>query len=198
MAAPARAKNISILTSTLPEMTVVWDDRPNGGDALYTARKAWLAPSSEEETHRLVLQDDVILCKGFRAIVDKIINAQPNLPITLLSLYGFPVKTQTSPYYYTSYLHGPGIILPKKYIKPCFDWIDTQTDERLLPHDDLLITEYFRTHHIPMLTVFPNIIQHPDNDTLLPYSYDWKRTSHWFEEEPVANWEAKEIQKRRR
>jgi hypothetical protein len=102
---------------------------------------------------------------------------------------------QTSPYYRTNYLHGPGIILPRKFIKPCFDWIDTQTNEKLLPHDDLMITEYFRTHHIPMLTVFPNIIQHPDDDTLLPYSYSWKRISPWFKEEPAANWETKEIQK---
>jgi len=195
MATPARAKNVTFLTSQIPEMNVVWDDRPNGGDAMYTARKAWLAPFQEDETHRLVLQDDVILCRNFKSIINKIIEAQPEYPITLLSFYNNPVKFQTSPYYRTNHLHGPGIILPRKFIKPCFDWIDTQTNEVLLPHDDLMITEYFRSHHIPMLTVFPNIIQHPDNDTLLPYTYSWKRTTPWFEEEPIANWETKEIQK---
>ena len=195
MAMPARAQNVNILISQLPEVTVVWDDRPNGGDAMYTARKAWLAPFKENETHRLTLQDDVILCNNFKQIVNKIIEAQQDLPITLLSFYDTPVKVQTSPYYRTNYLHGPGIILPRKFIKPCFDWIDTQTNEKLLPHDDLMITEYFRTHHIPMLTVFPNIIQHPDDDTLLPYSYRWKRIRPGFKEEPVATWGTKEIQK---
>ena len=43
------------------EEIVVWDDREDGGDAIYTAEKAWRSPLSPGITHRVVIQDDVIV-----------------------------------------------------------------------------------------------------------------------------------------
>jgi hypothetical protein len=41
--------------------TVIYDDRPNGGGPLYTCRKCWEAPIPDGVTHRIVLQDDLLI-----------------------------------------------------------------------------------------------------------------------------------------
>ena len=48
----------------LSDSDIFLDDRPNGGHALYTARKTWELPFNDDTTHRCVLQDDLEVCDG--------------------------------------------------------------------------------------------------------------------------------------
>ena len=197
MASPKRADNIKKLVNKLGigEEQVTWDDRNGGGDAMYTARKAWLHPMPEEATHRLVLQDDVDVCAGFVDIVNKIISPHPQRGIALrnfLQPSNYPNYNNT-PYYRIYNMAGCAIIMPKEVIKPCIKWCDESTDEILKPHDDLMISKYCREKNIMMITVLPCIVQHFDNDTLLGKTYNWKRTSLNYDSFGRGDWTNKSI-----
>jgi hypothetical protein len=57
MAHPSRKDNIKQIQQqlNLSDDSIFWDDRENGGDAMYTAKKAWSSPIPEGCTHRLVI-----------------------------------------------------------------------------------------------------------------------------------------------
>lgn len=187
-----RDKNISKLVSDLhlPKENVVYDDRPSGGDAMYTARKAWLSEPNYPFTHRLVLQDDVEVCENFLLIINTIVRAHPNRVISLINFMtpvNYPNHKNT-PYYKVNFIPGCGIIMPKWVIKPCMQWCKESTNELLKPHDGLMISKYCREHSVTMITTIPNIIQHYDNDTLLHQTYTWKRISKTYSPTPQADW----------
>lgn len=197
MASPKRAENVQKLLSKLglTSDSVTWDDRPNGGDAMYTAKKTWLHSLPERATHRLVLQDDVDVCGNLKDVVERIIKAQPNKVISLINFLhplNYP-NAYNSPYYTVHTFAGCAIIMPSQIIKPCMKWCDESDNEVLKPHDDLMISEYCQIHGVPMLTVLPCIVQHPDKDSLLSQTYDWKRTSDLYDEKANGDWDNKEI-----
>ncbi len=196
MACQRRSKNVECLLSQLhlSEDAVTWDDRPNGGDAMYTARKAWLHPLPVDATHRVVLQDDVTVCDGFTAIVTAIAQAHPDCAVSGINfLRPFDYRRYATPYHKAVAMSGCMIMLPTRIIIPCMDWCNALTDSEVKPHDDLCISMYCETHSITMLTTYPNIVQHPDDDTLLPYKYNWVRTSHFFDPHAQADWGNEEI-----
>lgn len=197
MASEKRAENVQKLLDKLelPDAAVTWDDRPEGGDAMYTARKAWLHPMEEGITHRLILQDDIDVCENFREIVDRIVKTHPERVLSLINFLqpkNFPNYNNT-PYYRVYTIPGCAILMPKEIIEPCVQWCDESTDETLKPHDDLMISKYCREHNVMMVTVLPCIVQHPDDDSLLGHRHDWKRTSKYYDEKGQADWKNRSI-----
>lgn len=167
MAHPSRKEMVLNLLEQL-DMTgdiVIWDDRENGGDAIYTAEKAWRSPlSSLDVTHRVVLQDDVIVSQNFLKICNDIINTVPNAPISLYNTFidTSPIyKARKCCYFRTYMMGGPGILMPVKYINPCWDWINKQRGtDTYCKCDDTMITRYMNTHNIIAYTTIPSIVQH--------------------------------------
>ena len=161
MAHPSRRDNVLKILQQLDmdESIVVYDDREHGGDALYTAKKVWSIPMDIEKTHRLVLQDDILLCDNFLEIVNTIINTMPNKVISLFNMLPSElVKNKQCCYkkYYT--LSGVAIIMPKIYIQNCWKWIDMHCGNNT--NDDLMIARYCEEHCIDMFTTVPAIVQH--------------------------------------
>lgn len=56
----------------LPAGDIIYDERQGGGYAFPMLKKAWLDPYADEETHRVVLNDDLELCNNFREICEQI------------------------------------------------------------------------------------------------------------------------------
>jgi hypothetical protein len=189
MAHPSRRDNVLKICKQLnmDESIVVYDDRENGGDALYTARKAWLAPIKEGITHRLVLQDDVLLCDNFTNIVSDIINTLKEKVITLFNL--IPVDlTKNKKCCYRKYevLSGAAIIMPVLYIQDCWNWIDKHCDD--CKHDDLMIAKYCKSHYIDMFTTIPCVVQHlgdTEYSSLLDVEYPGVRISTTYVQHPT-------------
>lgn len=67
-------------------------------------------------------------------------------------------------------------------------YIDEFSDNELKKIDDYMISKYCFENNITMLTVLPTIIQHPDEDSLLPVAYSWKRTSKNYDELGRGDW----------
>lgn len=178
----------------LSEDIVSYDDRPNGGACLYTARKAWLSPVEDEITHRIVLADDAYVCNGFEGICDQIINTHPDKVISCFpfdylhkSDYIDGLKT---PYVRTHLAAGMGIIMPVKYIDDCFRWI-----EKNLPSDypdDSAISLYCENHGIDIITTIPPTIQHIGDDSVLTPGLYVRRTEY-YTDDPVADWGCEDI-----
>ena len=196
MASPKRAERVKLLVEKLglSDSAVTWDDRPKGGGAMYTARKAWLFPIPDWATHRVVLNDDVLVCDNFLDIVEQIAVTHPDCAVGLCNFVGRTNYLDLStPYFRTRSMCGCGIMLPKSIIEPCMKYIDEFPDSELKKIDDYMISKYCFENKITMLTVLPTIIQHPDDDSLLSVTYSWKRTSKNYDELGRGDWLNRQI-----
>lgn len=185
MAVKARKKNVKALLKALKlnSDAVTWDDRPEGGDALYTARKAWLSPWPTGCTHRVVLADDARVCKGFMGIVNKLAETHPDDIFTLFHtselVEGGPVARVCS-----KMAFGVGMMLPRALIKPIFE-------HPIRPEDDMSVTFYAYQHGLQVLTPMPSIVQHLDEGSLLGNAGGIVSKS--FVDEPVMDWTKTDI-----
>ena len=185
MAHKSRADNVQKLLEalSLSEATVTWDDRKDGGDALYTARKAWFAPMPKGCTHRVVLADDAETCEGFREIVEILAANHPDDIYTLFQqnefIPGAPVANVCS-----KMVYGVGIMLPKYLIHPIFD-------EPIRSEDDMSVTFFAYARALRILTPMPSIVQHLQMPSLLGNAMGI--TSASYTRTPKQDWTSKEI-----
>lgn len=177
------------------EETVIYDDRPNGGGTLYTCRKCWEAPIPDGVTHRLVLQDDVLLCNDFIEIMNKIVNVHPEFIFTLYCpRLRFEDAVSGSPYIIIKGCNtwGPGNMMPVSYIKSIFDFVDAELGHDF-PFDDGIYSWWAQREKVYIASTIPSTIQHlcPTESTL-GYNNKSKVTKVWVGNDLSAvDWSAK-------
>lgn len=178
----------------LPEENIHYDDRPNGGMVIYTAKKAWLAPVPEGVTHRIALADDVDVCNGFLQIAERIAAARPN---DIISFFPYEFRDGNpdlegidTPYIQTMSLFGPAIMMPVQHIKPCFDWIEEQFHDNIA--DDEGIHAYARMMGIRVVTTVPSTVQHIGDESIVTPGMPIRRTVY-FSENVAADWDSKKL-----
>lgn len=168
---------------------VHYDDRPERGLMIYTAKKAWLAPVPDGITHRVALADDVEVCDGFLEICEQIVATHPDKIISLFP-YEFMqrnplIEGYDTPYFKCNILSGCAIIMPVQYIKPCFDYVKAVFDD--ICADDEGIQAYAEARGIGMLTTIPATIQHIGDDSIANVGCPIRRTVY-FQKNPIADW----------
>lgn len=157
----------------VPASNIVIDDRGpgGGGDAWYNAKRAWTAPTGEA-THRLVIQDDVIVCNGFVDICNQIIEQFPDAVFAFsCGAWIKPEMRKTdSPYVRLrgSCISAQAIIMPVKLIPDMIAWSD-DTFGPEYKHDDGRIGWYCAYHDIPTYTVIPSLVEHLQIDSVIPH-----------------------------
>lgn len=177
--------------------TVIYDDRPNGGGTLYTCRKCWEAPVPEGVTHRLVLQDDVLLCDNFVETMNRIVNAHPEFIFTLFCpRIRLENALPNSPYIIIKGCNtwGPGNMMPVSYIKPMFEFVDTELG-RDFPFDDGIYSWWAQREKVYIASTIPSTVQHlcPTQSTL-GYNNKNKITKVWTGPDlSGVNWSAKSV-----
>lgn len=183
---------------TLPEEHITWDDRPEGGDAMYTARKTWLHPMPEGATHRLVLQDDVIPCDGLLDICEAMIQTYPRV-VFALTTFCYSIYAQMdpeTPYFpVTTPFPACAILFPKEYIEPWLAWCEEGHYPDFRLHDSHMIRLWCMDTGIPVLSTVPQLVDHRDDETLLPYTYQVERRSQMFSRQPEGNWGNRRIKR---
>lgn len=194
MAHPSRKDNVLKLLDKLgfDESIVVYDDRENGGDSIYTSEKAWRQPIIDNKiTHRIVLQDDIDVCDNFLQTMSKIINDMPDICVSLYN--GIPIDVRISkidPYVKVNELCGVGIILPVKYIDDCWNWINSQSEENYCKCDDIMIHKYCKSQNIDVYTTIPLTVQHigdTEYKSLLDVEYSHTRISNLYSNKAYEN-----------
>lgn len=178
----------------LPDEHIHYDDRPDGGLCIYTAKKAWLAAVPAGVTHRIALADDTDVCDGFLEIAEQIAAAHPQAIISLLP-YQFMARNPEiegldTPYFLASVLWGPAIMMPVEYLQPCFDWIKDEFNDNIA--DDDGIERWARRQGIPILTTVPATVQHIGDDSILTPGMRVRRTDY-YSKNPTANWGSKKV-----
>lgn len=178
----------------LPDDYVHYDDRPNGGFMIYTAKKAWLAPIDDGVTHRVALADDVEVCCGFMDICKQIAETHPRHIISFFP-YEFmsrnpEIERLDTPYFKAHILSGCGIMMPVEYIKPCFDFIREKFNDEC--PDDFAIQTWAQDAGIPILTTVPALLQHIGDESIANKGCFIRRTVY-YDEYPEANWNSKKI-----
>lgn len=175
---------------------VHYDDRPERGLMMYTAKKAWLAPIPEGVTHRVALADDVEVCNGFWEICKRIAATHPD---AIVSLFPFEfmkpnpvIEGLDTPYLHCSILSGCAIIMPTKYIKPCFDYVKAVFNDNCA--DDEGIQAWADDVGIQILTTIPATVQHIGDDSIANKGCPIRRTCY-YDPNPVADWDNKNIVK---
>lgn len=155
-----------------PENIVLDDRGPNGGgSAWYNAKRAWSLPFGDA-THRMVIQDDVIVCNDFLSICSTIIEQFPDAAFAFSG--GAWIRTDMrktdSPYVRLkgSCISAQAIILPVQLIHDMIAWSDDifGTEYR---HDDGRIGWYLAYHNIPTYTVIPSLVEHLQIDSVIPH-----------------------------
>lgn len=159
MAHPSRRNHVLKILEWLgmDEDIVIYDDRQVSGDAIYNAERAWKSKFTKSVTHRLVLQDDVLLCDDFLTHVSEIIN---NVPDKLISLFNMQEDklNKIGVYFFANNISGCGIIMPIEHIKPCWEYI--HSCQNYINKDDVMISRYFYHNNIQGITTIPPLIQH--------------------------------------
>lgn len=168
---------------------VHYDDRPERGLMMYTAKKAWLAPIPNGVTHRVALADDVEVCDGFLEICEQIIETHPDAVVSLFP-YEFmkripAIENADTPYFKCNVLSGCAIIMPVKYIEPCFDYVKAVFDDNCA--DDEGIQAYAESRGLLMLTTVPATIQHIGDDSVA-FPGRFVRRTVYYDVAPKVDW----------
>lgn len=171
-----------------------YDDRPNGGFMIYTAKKAWLSAVPAGITHRVALADDVEVCDGFLNICEQIAAAHPNDIVSFFP-YEFMKKNAEiencdTPYFKAHILSGCGIMMPVEYIEPCFKYIKSRFNDECA--DDFAIQTWADANGIQILTTIPALIQHIGDISIANAGCFIRRTVY-YNEKPSASWASKKI-----
>jgi hypothetical protein len=189
MTHPSRSAWAEQLRSTCPELglVVVTDPDPTGPPAtLRTARLAWQSVS-DEATHHLVFQDDVIMCPGF---VERLVAAILGRPSDALSLFcewagrsanvvrlaaltGHCYAEAVEPY-----VPSPALVLPADVARGFVGWVDdnaTATDP-----DDVVMLRYLTAIGVRNLVTAPNLVDHDIVPSLMGNSSQGARRATWL------------------
>lgn len=174
MAHPSRRENVLKILSelNLDESIVAWDDREKLGDAMYTAKKAWLAPVPPGCTHRLVLQDDIEVCDNFLMLAD--IVAEQNKDC-IISFFHCEKYDTDEPYQDIKVMWGCGIMMPVDIMETVWNYIDYMGKHPNLfkEHDLLKDTNSIKiaatNNNIPIKNTVPSLVQHIGDTSLVGY-----------------------------
>jgi hypothetical protein len=181
MTHPAREDRARKLAESLPELNpaIIVDDTAPGTGNLGNALRAWAAVG-EDATHHLVLQDDVVPCENFTALVRKAIIARPEDAISLFCEWGSRSATLVRVAARNGwgwaravdmYTPSQGLVLPREAA------LAFSTIEDTGGADDLALANYLRGNGIDNVVTVPNLLEHDDRLSLTANGFQGPRLS---------------------
>lgn len=193
MAHPSRVENVRKICDVLDltDDAIFWDDREVGGDAMYTARKAWQSPIPENCTHRLVLQDDVEMCNDFLSILPSVAAKHPLSVVTFMHEGVIETDSRYHPHVFSV---GCAIMIPVKMLDDLWWFVDNRMEvyckprlEAILKRDTSCIRVWMRERHVDCYTTVPSLVQHIGDDSLV--GIDRRRVAPDFTmNPPLTGW----------
>jgi hypothetical protein len=185
---PSRAPIIPALVAALEAdpadrgiTEIVADPEPDGVANPWRTYRECLARTPADCTHRLVLQDDVLVCPGFTAAVRAAIAARPDRPLAFFvggqsyayaqAVYqaagrGEPWALLDS--HIANYTWVPVVALcwPASLALGCVPWADNRLADQPRTHgwraDDEIAGNYLHELGVPVLASVPSLVEHPD------------------------------------
>ena len=178
----------------LADDCIHYDDRPNGGIMIYTAKKAWLAPVQDGITHRVALADDVDVCDDFWNIAEQIAATRSD---DIISFFPYEFRDENpdlevldTPYVKTISLFGAAIMMPVKYIVPCFNYIKEHFDDNIADDDGIM--SWAMNNGIKIITTIPATVQHIGDESIITPGMKIRRTVY-YDKNASADWKSKKL-----
>lgn len=169
---PKRVELLAPLLASVPRAQVVADPDPTGYPSPWrTYRECLLQPI--QTTHRVVLQDDVEVCRNFEAVIEKVIAARPLNPVALfvggqprtaIEAMGHACAHEETFAEYPSdtWLAAVAVLWPTDVIEKIVAWVDKQRWPVEFRADDEILGRAARAYQIPLLATVPSLVEHPD------------------------------------
>ena len=185
-------------TLELTDQDIFYDESSETGNPYLPVKQTWLLPHAEGMTHRVVLNDDVQVCNGFKQIIEQMTQSHPDCAFSLFTMafdgdcYNDFISGLDSPYIRHDWsMWGCAILLPIGIVEECFNYIDAVFGEDTLESHGIL--SFLKHKQIPVLSTIPITVQHIGDDSLYDPSLPVRRSSR-FEENPTADWTSTQIE----
>ncbi|MGM9960947.1 MAG: hypothetical protein ACI32F_06530 [Allobaculum sp.] len=185
-------------TLGLTDQDIFYDDLAETGNPYLAVKQTWLFSHEEGVTHRVVLNDDVQVCNGFKQIIEQMAQSHPDCAFSLFTMafdsevYNDFINGLESPYIQHDWsMWGCAILLPIGIVEECFNYIDTVFGKDAIESYGNL--SFLRQREIPILSTIPVTVQHIGGDSLFDPILPVRRTTR-FEENPVANWASNKVE----
>ncbi|UNO39174.1 hypothetical protein [Streptomyces sp. MST-110588] len=174
---PSRKERIPGLVERCAPLAVdvVCDPRPTGPPSpLRTAKRAWAAVDARS-THHVVLQDDVLPCPQFAALLHEAVTSRPDCAIALYVNWNSPRNSylarraivaggswvRLSSREYTPTL---GLVLPARHAEELAAFLAGFPDSFV--DDDELVTRFCRERGIEVWAPLPTLLEHGGDQSL--------------------------------
>ena len=185
-------------TLGLTNQDIFYDESTEAGNPYLPVKQTWLLPHEDGVTHRVVLNDDVQVCSGFKQIIEQMAQSHPDCAFSLFTTafdgesYNNFIIGLESPYIHHDWsMWGCAILLPIGIVEECFNYIDAVFGEDALESHGIL--SYLKQKQIPVLSTIPVTVQHIGDDSLYDPSLPVRRTAR-FEENPTADWTSTKVE----
>lgn len=182
----------------LTDQDIFYDESAETGNPYLPVKQTWLLPHEEGVTHRVVLNDDVQVCNGFKQIIEQMTQSHPDCAFSLFTMafdgdcYNDFISGLDSPYIRHDWsMWGCAILLPIGIVEECFNYIEAVFGEDALESHGIL--SFLKHKQIPVLSTIPVTVQHIGDDSLYDPSLPVRRSS-LFEENPTADWTSTQIE----
>ena len=171
---PSRAELVKRLTREVPGTRLIEDT--GAGLNPWRGYRLCLEAIPLRVSHACILQDDVLVCKNFLPALERIADANPDIPVSLF-LSRQPKRTfnQASlKYGKTRYVlthpqdlvHVVAILWPVEKAREFLAWVD-ENPRRLMGRtfhsDDATVTRWMRMTRQAIRCTVPSIVEHPDD-----------------------------------
>lgn len=141
-------------------------------------------------THALILDDDVLLCDDCLSLVKKCCKNFPDAVFGFCTRHHFPFKEKDinekeSPYLKFEsriFFFGQAFLFPMKYLDDYAQFCKKNIPN--VPNSDRALIKFCKSRNIPVMTVYPSLVQHRYTaDSLLDHDTSRLQSLYWFGEE---------------
>ena len=156
----------------------------------HTARRAWEISRTMDETHLLVLSDDMLPCDNFCRLLNGALAARPTDIIAIFSMrQALPEARQAGLHWVRTSEGAWG----GSMVMPAALWHDLLVWERAnvqpgYPHDDSRIKLYAENHGLPIMLTAPALVQHLGAATSLLGFSNSRRVASWLADGSDIDW----------
>jgi len=129
---------------------------------LWECAKSCLLSAEPEETHLVIMQDDILFCKDFATTVNHLISLLPDEIITLFSNsehINLALKQNINWVKLKVWFMAQCYIVPVKVAKDMVSWIDEYVKEQVTLDDDRMATYCFY-HNRQVYATAPSLVEH--------------------------------------
>lgn len=185
MAHPTRADEALAFIAAHPELeaTIIVDPRPGPGGSLRTAAAA-MACVAPDATHHLVLQDDVVLARGYVQRLLGTVASHPRASVSLFAEWGsrtsWMIRLAAATDRWVAavvdpYVPTQGVVVPHDVARSFAEYARGASGP-----DDQVLADHLAALAVPSVVTVPALLEHDDRPSLTGNGFQGERRSACF------------------